>query len=181
MSVSAPSRSRQEPSRPAEEVRVTSPAPRDAWEATLAADPHALVTYMPAWTDFVCGAAGCEDASRLYELPGGRRLVLPTLRTRHMRGALAVEASFPPSWGMGGIVAPGGLRPEDAAAVLADLAGRDVIRMSLRPNPLDGETLRAARPADAVTKPLLAHVLDLQGGFGRVWENRFSGTARTAV
>jgi len=181
MSVSAPNRSRQEPSRPAEEVRVTSPAPRDAWEATLAADPHALVTYTPAWTDFVCGAAGCEDASRLYELPGGRRLVLPTLRTRHLRGALAVEASFPPSWGMGGIVAPGGLRSEDAAAVLADLAGRDVMRMSLRPNPLDGETLRAARPPDAVTKPLLAHVLDLQGGFGRVWEDRFSGTARTAV
>jgi Acetyltransferase (GNAT) domain len=181
MSIAAASRFARERSCRGEKVRVTSPAPRDTWEAVLAADPHALVTYTPAWTDFVCATAGFEDASRLYELPGGRRLVLPLLRRRHLPGPLAVEASFPRSWGMGGIAAPGGLRPADAAAVFADLAGREILHTSLRPNPLDGETLRAARPPGAVTKPLLAHVLDLQGGFGRVWRDRFTGTARTAV
>jgi hypothetical protein len=29
--------------------------------------------------------------------------------------------------------------------------------------------------------PRLAHVLDLEGGFGEVWNHRFTGTARTAA
>jgi lipid II:glycine glycyltransferase (peptidoglycan interpeptide bridge formation enzyme) len=103
------------------------------------------------------------------------------VRRRHLRGPLAIEASFPPGWGIGGIVAPGGVRPADAAAVFADLAGRRVVRTSLRPNPLDAELWSAARPPSAVAVPRLAHVLSLEGGFERVWKERFTGTARTAV
>jgi len=157
------------------------PAPRDAWESLLALDPNALLSHSPAWTDFVCGAGGYEDASRLYELPGGRRLVLPMVRRRHLPGPLAEEASFPPAWGIGGLVAPGGVRLEDAAAVFADLAGRGLLRASLRPNPVDAEAWRAAQPPGATVLPRLAHVLSLEGGFRRVWKERFRGTARTAV
>jgi lipid II:glycine glycyltransferase (peptidoglycan interpeptide bridge formation enzyme) len=103
------------------------------------------------------------------------------VRRRHLPGALAVEASFPPAWGMGGIVAPGGMRPGDAAAVLTDLAARPVVRTSLRPNPLDAEMWAAARPPGTVVVPRLAHVLALDGGFARVWRDRFKGEARTAV
>jgi hypothetical protein len=158
-----------------------SPAPRDVWQALLDSDPNALVSHMPAWTDFVCAAGGYDDASRLYELPGGRRLVLPMVRRRHLPNPLADEASFPPAWGIGGLVAPGGVRLADAAAVFEDLAGRGLLRTSLRPNPVDAEAWSAVQPPQATVLPRLAHVLSLEGGFGRVWKERFRGTARTAV
>jgi lipid II:glycine glycyltransferase (peptidoglycan interpeptide bridge formation enzyme) len=82
---------------------------------------------------------------------------------------------------MGGIVAPGGLRPGDVAAVFGDLANRKVVRTSLRPNPLDGQTFGAADPTDAVVIPRLAHVLDLAGGFSGVWKEGFTRQARTHV
>src|SRR5260370_34680552 len=39
-----------------------SPAPRDAWEEALRADPLALETQSPAWIDAMCAAGGFEDA-----------------------------------------------------------------------------------------------------------------------
>jgi hypothetical protein len=151
------------------------------WQELLASDPNALVSHTPSWTDFVCAAGGYEDASRLYELPGGRRLVLPMVRRRHLPARLADEASFPSAWGIGGVVAPGGVRPGDAAAVFSDLASRSALRTSVRPNPLDAEAWGTAQPPLATVLPRLAHVLSLDGGFGKVWRERFRGTARTAV
>ena len=162
-------------------VRVTSPAPRDAWETTLASDPNAMVFHTPKWLDCICEYGGYEDASRLYELTGGRRVVLPIVRRRGRRRPLASEASFPPTWDPGGIVAPGGIRTGDLAAVFGDLAGRGVVRTSLRPSPFDASTWERARPPGAIVVPRLAHVLDLGGGFERVWKESFTGTARTAV
>jgi hypothetical protein len=161
-------------------VRVTSPAPRDAWEQALASDPNALVSHSPGWTDLICSFEGYEDASRLYELPGGRRLVLPMVRRRRLPGPLAVEASLPLSWDAGGIVAPGGITRRDVDAVFAELARRAVVRTAVRPSPLDAPEWAAARPPGVVV-PRLAHVLELEGGFGQVWARRFAGTARTAV
>jgi hypothetical protein len=163
-----------------EVIRVTSPAPRDAWEAALASDPNALVFQTPMWTDCL-RTFGYEDASRLYELPGARRLVLPMVRRRNRPGRLAGEASLPPNWGQGGIVAPGGTRVADVVAVCGDLARRGVVRTSLRPSPLDAAAWAAARPPGAVVVSRLAHVLDLEGGFDRMWRELFKGTARTAV
>jgi Acetyltransferase (GNAT) domain len=162
-------------------VGVSSPAPRGDWEAVLVDDPRALVDHTPAWTDLVCRVGAYEDASRLYELPGGRRLVLPMVRRRHLPEPLAFEASFPASWGIGGIVAPGGVRPADVATVFADLAKRNVVRASLRPNPLDAQAFDAAEPLGAVVTRRLAHVLDLAGGFSRVWKEGFTTQARTHV
>jgi hypothetical protein len=160
---------------------VTSPAPRDLWEQTLAADPTALVFQTPAWLDCLCEYGGYQDASRLYELPSGRRLVLPMVRRRGGRGVLAIDASFPASWGVGGVIASGTVRADDLATVFADLAGRRVLRTSVRPNPLANDIWAKVCPPRAVTVPRLAHVLDLDGGFGRVWDQRFTGSARTAV
>ena len=131
-------------------VRVTSPAPREAWREVLAADPNALVFHSPAWLDFVCNAASYEDASRLYELSDGRRLVLPIVRQEHCRADSRTRPKIPLAWGTGGIIAAGGVRPTDAAAAVADLAGRNVVRTTLRPNPLDAPAWDAARPAGAV-------------------------------
>src|SRR5437870_2809334 len=56
-----------------------SPAPKDAWEGALRADPLALETQSPAWIEAMCAAGGFEDASRLYETEEGRILILPAL------------------------------------------------------------------------------------------------------
>ncbi|HWE61422.1 MAG TPA: hypothetical protein VHB98_06905, partial [Chloroflexota bacterium] len=162
-------------------VHVTSPAPRALWQHTLEADREALVFQTPAWLDAICALGGYEDASRLYELPGGRRLVLPLVRRSGLPTVMTTQASMPHSWGMGGLVAPGGVRSEDVAAVFADLAGLPVLRTSVRPNPLAGPAWAAAQPPRAIAVPRLAHVLDLEGGFDRVWSKRFLSTTRTAV
>ena len=162
-------------------MMVTSPAPRDTWRAVLASDPTALVFQTPEWMDCICRFGPYEDVSRLYELPDGRRLVLPIVRRRNLPGPLMSEASLPTSWDPGGIVAPGGVRAEDLITVLSDLADRRILRISLRPGPLDAPAWALARPPDAVVVPRLAHVLELDGGFERVWKKRFTGRARTAV
>jgi hypothetical protein len=102
------------------------------------------------------------------------------VRKRLLPG-VAREASFPPAWGMGGLVARGGVRPEDLAAVFADLTARRVAQISLRPNPLTGPLWEAARPAQIAAVPRLAHVLELDGGFDHLWSKCFTGSARTAV
>lgn len=162
-------------------LRVTSPAPRDRWEAVLAADPNALVFQTPRWTDCACEFGSYEDASRLYELPNGRDVVVPMVRRRHRPTRLSTEASLPPTWDPGGIVAPAGARRDDLAWVLRDLAGRGVLRTSLRPAPLDASAWAEVRPPGAAVVPRLAHVLELDGDFARLWKERFTGTARTAV
>ena len=158
---------------------VLSPAPRDIWHEVLACDPDALAFQTPEWLDCICRFGPYEDASRLYELADGRRLVLPMVRRRNLPRPLTSEASLPPTWNPGGITAPGGVRAEDLVAVLSDLADRRVLRTSLRPGPLDAGAWAMARPRDAAVIPRLAHVLDLDGGFERVWSERFKGTART--
>lgn len=167
--------------RPREATQVRSPAPREIWEATLASDPNALAFQTPSWLDCVCAFDGYEDASRLYELPGGRRLVLPLVRTRNLPARLRTETSLPPTWDPGGVVATGGIRIGDAERVLDDLADRPVLRTSVRPSSLVAAAWATAQRPGVVAVPRLAHVLELEGGFGRVWKDRFAGTARTAV
>jgi GNAT acetyltransferase-like protein len=166
----------------ADGLRVTSPAPRQPWREALAADPDVLPSQTPEWLDCLLAVGPYEDASRLYELDGGRRLVLPMVRRRDVGRRLAIEASLPAGWGVGGLVAPGGVQAGDARVVFADLAaGVRPLRTSLRPNPLQAPDWAAARPAGVAVVPRLAHTLDLGGGFEQVWKERFSGTARTAV
>ncbi|MGH2874619.1 MAG: GNAT family N-acetyltransferase [Solirubrobacteraceae bacterium] len=160
---------------------VITPPPHDVWHEVLASDPDALLSQTPEWIAALCRDGIHEDASRLYELPGGRRVVLPMVRRRGLPPALTVEASLPPAWGIGGIVAPGGARPADVAAVFRELSGRCTLQTSLTPNPLQAQAWAAARPPRTVTVPRLAHVLSLEDGFDRVWSSRFTGSARTAV
>lgn len=160
-------------------VQVSSPAPRDLWESLLAGDRGALVSQSPAWTDCIC-AFGYEDASRLYELPGGARFVLPMVSSSRLPPALATRASMPPAWGMGGLI---GERPPgegDIETIVADLrAGRE-LRTSIRPNPLHAAQWSAAAGPGVTAIPRLAHVLRLEGGQQQVWRN-FSKSARQGV
>jgi hypothetical protein len=162
------------------EVSVASPAPREVWHRLVAADPHALPSQTPQWLDAICSVTGTEDASRLYQTADGRQLVLPLVR-RGALGAPLVEASLPYGWGPGGIVAEGGLLAEDVQAVFADLAGRRVPRMTVRPGPATATTWEKAAPPAAVRRPLMAQALDLGAGFDEVWRARFKSDTRTRV
>ncbi|MFB7874106.1 GNAT family N-acetyltransferase [Nocardia sp. NPDC056064] len=173
-------------------VRVTSPAPRAAWNEIVGTDPLAGPSQLPAWSDAVCRSDGWTEASRLYDLPGGRQLVLPLVR-RVVAGSpgdpklLTVQASLPHGWGSGGLVAPGGADVDDVAVVMADLAGGRELRTLLRPGFATAPawhgawTVGEANQRVPVRIPVQTHVLDLGGGLSEVWSRRLSSKARTGI
>jgi hypothetical protein len=106
--------------------------PEDVWAAVASADPSTTPFQTPAWRNCVDRLSGWRDASRLYETADGRQLVLMLAR----RGAgerLAMAASWPAGWGAGGVLAPGGVQPDEVALVCADLASGPVVSVSVRP------------------------------------------------
>ena len=160
---------------------VASPAPRVVWESAFQADAWALETQSPAWADAMCDHARYVDASRLYEAREGRMLVLPLLRRRLGGNVFGIERSNPPHCGVGGLVAAGGARAHEVAEVFNEMNERRVVIQSLYPNPLLAPAWAAGAPLGAIAIPRRAHVLDLDGGFKRVWEERFSSSTRTGV
>ncbi|WP_232234703.1 GNAT family N-acetyltransferase [Actinoplanes sp. N902-109] len=161
-------------------MRVVTPAPRDVWTGALAADPDAVVTQSPDWLSCL-GSRGYADASRLYEFPDGTRIVVP-LAARRRAGVRLSEESWPYGWGYGGALVTGGpLTPRHAAAVLADLARRPVLRAALVPMPLAAGTWEAAAPPGVHRVPYLTQILDLDGGFGTVWSKRYRTEVRRHV
>jgi CelD/BcsL family acetyltransferase involved in cellulose biosynthesis len=164
-----------------DEVRIHSPAPRDVWRAVLAADPDALPTQTPEWLDCLCATRGRVDASRLYELPDGRRLVLP-LAARRWAGIPVVEECWPHGWGYGGVlVEGGGLTDADRRLVLADLARRPGVRTAVVPNPLTAASWSAVSPPRARQVMDRTQIVDLTGGFETVWGTRFRKETRNRV
>lgn len=159
---------------------VRSPAPREVWDEVLRESPEALIFQTPAWLDCICATGGYEDASRLYELAGGRHLVLPLVRRKNVFRRLATEASLPYTWGCGGVVAPDALKEEDTAVVLRDLAERAVLHTSVRPAPLMAAWAAATVPG-LVSVPRLYHELSLESDFDQIWAHRFTARARRSV
>jgi hypothetical protein len=157
---------------------VTSPVPTAVWRSVLAADPGAVVSQSLAWRDAVFSGGRYTDASVLYEFGSGRQVVLPLARPRGLPG---VVASWPGGWGIGGPLSAGGqISPAEAAAILADVARRGTLSAEIAFRHEAGEAwLDAAGRFRAEHRA--CHVLDLDGGFGQVWQGRFRGTARTAV
>jgi hypothetical protein len=158
---------------------VASPAPRDVWSRLAAADPYALPSQTPEWTDAAVAAGHATDASRWYVTPDGRDLVLPM--TRRLRGPLGLRSSFGEGWGFGGILAEGGPTPADIAFVLGDLRRDPALRTTLRINPLLANRWDAAAAGTILARPRTAHVLDLAGGADVVWNERYASDARRGV
>ncbi|MEV1288772.1 GNAT family N-acetyltransferase [Micromonospora sp. NPDC049679] len=163
-------------------LRVTSPAPVDAWEQVLTSAPTALPSQTPEWLDCVCAVDGYENASRLYLTADGRRLVLPLVRRTLVGPLAATESSLPVGWGTAGLLGEGGVvRPEDACMVLADLARKPALSVLLRPNPATAAAWQQACPPGVRRQPLMAQTLSLAGGFEEVWRTRFRSNARNRV
>lgn len=157
---------------------VTSPVSRVVWRSVLGADPAAVVSQSLAWHDAVLADGRYADASVLYEFGSGRRVVLPLARPRWLPG---VVASWPGGWGIGGPITDGGqISPAEAAAILADVARRGPLAAQIQFRHEAGQPWLGA-PGRFQAERLGCHVLDLDGGFGQVWQHRFRGTARTAI
>jgi CelD/BcsL family acetyltransferase involved in cellulose biosynthesis len=152
----------------------------DTWKELIRQDPTALIFQTPEWLRCLT-RCGWTDASRMYETRDGRLLVLPLVGRRHRPSRASVLASLPPGWGTGGIVASGGVRPDEVAAVAAQLVSEGFLQVRLRPSFLAGPAWELA--ALPLGKPIRrqVHVLDLRGGMDQVWNNRFRSKARQGM
>lgn len=161
------------------EYQVTSPAPREVWRELFQNDPEALPSQSPEWLDCVCALRKCRDVSRFYEFSDGQQLVMPVVSRNWWSQSFSVQASLPPAWGWGGVLTKHSLSPEHLSTVFGDISSRSALSVSLCPNPRQGELWQEARPDGVMTFPRRAHVLDLEGGWERVWQKRInSGTRR---
>ena len=157
-------------------MHVTSPAPRDVWSELVDSDPTSFVYQSPKGIDALCTEAGRRDASRLYEFADGRRLVLPLYRDGRLPGLLATETT--PR--IGSLVSADPVRPDELRAIVEDLAGRGLMRVSLYPGALHGEAWTEAVPEGVARTAHRAHVIDLEGGFDAVAKG-FNSQARRSV
>ncbi len=163
-------------------LNVVSPAPREIWAGLLASGRMATPYQTPAWLDAVCSVGSYADASRLYELSGGRQFVLPMVRRMSRPQRLAIEESMPGAWGTGGLVSAAPVAAGDVTAVWADLDACPAARFRIRPDYLNAGPWDAAeRPSGVNVIINVKHVLDLDGGFRRVWQDRFKNSVRNAV
>lgn len=158
---------------------VTTPAPRDVWERLIEADPDALPYQSPEWTDSACATGRFVDASRLYETADGQQFVLPLIARAGLPTWLAIAGSMPSSWGIGGPIGSTELTGAIVAAILEDLRSAGFLAVHIRPNPLHAAAWHSAQTGIAI--PRRAHVLDLEGGFDKVWEQRFTGRIRRVI
>lgn len=183
--ISPPSSSRLRPQsyrrQGARPYEVSCPAPRALWLELYSRDPEALPSQAPAWLDCLCSFGGYKDASRLYTFSDGQQLLMPMVRRKGLPSPVAVQASFPYAWSVGGVLARRSLQVEDLQAVFDDLAATPFLITRIFPNPRQGELWRAAQPSRVTVIPRRAHVLDLEGGFGKVWGERFASNTRNKV
>jgi lipid II:glycine glycyltransferase (peptidoglycan interpeptide bridge formation enzyme) len=73
------------------------------------------------------------------------------------------------------------LHSEDLGFIFTDLANEPVLQTIIHPNPLLSGIWESAKPEGVSAIPHLSHILDLEGGFEKVWEKRFRSTTRTAI
>ncbi|MBT8078009.1 MAG: peptidoglycan bridge formation glycyltransferase FemA/FemB family protein [Gammaproteobacteria bacterium] len=160
-----------------EEVRITSPAPRDTWWQLVESDPLCFMYQTPTGIDAICAAHNAHDESRLYEFPDGRRLLLPLYRSR--LAPVAMSSLRSPK--IGGVLAGEPVRASDLRAILADLAALPNLRRIVRPTALQSEAWIDAAPEDVSSNECVSHVLELDEDFTRVFKEKFNSQARRAV
>ncbi|MGI9262627.1 MAG: GNAT family N-acetyltransferase [Woeseiaceae bacterium] len=160
-----------------QEVRITSPAPRDIWWQLVESDPFCFAYQTPTGIDAICAAHDARDESRLYEFADGRRLLLPLYRSR--RTPTMLSALRTPK--IGGVLASHPLQTTDVRYILTDLAGLPYLRRIVRPTALQAEQWTDADPPDAIRRECRSHVIELGNDFSEVWQKKFNAQARRAV
>jgi hypothetical protein len=160
---------------------LVSPVPRDAWEALTLASSDALAFHAPGWIDAICATGAWRDATLFFRTASGGCVVVPMVERARLPARVARRASLPYGWGFGGVVGSAEVAPDEFRAVVAHLAQNRSRSTTVRPSPLLRDSWAAAVAPGVPTRPRTAHVLDLGGGFERVFEERFKSRARTAI
>jgi CelD/BcsL family acetyltransferase involved in cellulose biosynthesis len=148
---------------------------RPRWRELAGDDASVGLARTPEWMDCIRAAGRFADATLLFRTADGRPLVVPRVR----RAGVLFDAP-PPGWGLGadagGVL--GATGPDDVRAVIGALAARPGLRTRVMVGGEEAELWRRAAPtlADGART---AHVLDLDGGFARVWSERFTGKVRS--
>lgn len=161
---------------------ATGPATREKWEAVIRTDPNVSIRHTPIWADCICRSEGLEDATRAYESPDGRFIVLPLVRHRRLPVRLTPESSWPGGWGLCGLLATEGcIVADDVIGIIKDLQNHNSLRTSFPvPRMIADQLWEAYVPRDVIRNSHQTHVLDLSGGFQNVWRTRVSSTVRSA-
>ena len=110
-----------------------------------------------------------------------RQVLMPMARRRVQPPGATAIASWPQVWGIGGPITPDGqVSSVEAAAVLADVARRGTLSatITLRPG-ADRNWLSQAGQYRVEDRG--CYVVDLDGGFGEVWQHKFRSNTRRAV
>ncbi|MFF0885944.1 GNAT family N-acetyltransferase [Streptomyces sp. NPDC003456] len=162
-------------------AQVTTPAPREIWWDLAERDADLSVTQTPAWLDCLCATGPHRDASRLYAFPGGGLVVLPLVSRGRRPRRLDAEESWPAGWGIGGPLASAGVGPDQARVVFQDLARRPALRVAVRLRPQGAELWAGAAGGAFRLEPHTTQAIDLDGGFGTVWRDRFHQRVRRDV
>lgn len=161
-------------------MRVMAPAPRESWRAVLDSDAAALPETAPEWVDAMIDMRSHTDASRLYEFRDGRRFVLPLVRRRGPAGLGGRLESYPPAWGIGGLIGKD-LDATAVRAIMADLRSLSAGRISVRPDPTAAAVwAEGVRGTGITVLSRRAHVLDLTAGRDAV-ARRLSQSTRRGI
>jgi hypothetical protein len=159
---------------------IISPVPTEIWEEVASADPSATPFQWPAWRDCVCSSGKWQDASRLYELRDGRKVVLMLARRAVWPDRLAPAASWPAGWGSGGLLAPGGVRPEEVTMVRNDLAADRNLSICVRPGFAAAPSWARVAGADFVI-PRTVHVSEFDGSFDEYFSRSVTAKRRSIL
>lgn len=159
---------------------VTSTVAPSVWRSLAASDPAAVLSQSLEWADCVRSDGRYDDVSRLYQFDDGDRILVPLARRRGLPRCCASIGSWPGVWGVGGpLIENGRMHEENATAVLDDLAEQRAL--TLRIQMRDGEGAAWLRSRRYRATPYSSAVIDLDGGFKTVWQQRFTSGARRSV
>jgi CelD/BcsL family acetyltransferase involved in cellulose biosynthesis len=154
---------------------------RPAWRDILENNPGTALSKTPEWLDCICACDRFTDASLLFRLEDGQRVLLPRVGVRGLPG---VFASPPMHWNLGvnssGFLAESGsLRPTQTQALIHQLQRRSGLRTRMVVGHDDARQWQPAVPKTVHRSVRSAHVLDLKDGFPAIWSTRFTSKVRS--
>lgn len=139
---------------------VTPNEMRRVWQSVARRDPTLLPEQTPEWVDAICATGHYEDVSRLYSSAAGDQFVVPLVRRRGLSGAGGRLSSFPPAWGIGGVVGDG-LTSAVVESIVDDLRSMGALTMTIRIDPIDETLWRGTVGRGVLAVARRAHVMQL--------------------
>ncbi|MES0811688.1 GNAT family N-acetyltransferase [Roseibium sp. SCPC15] len=157
---------------------VVSPPPTTEWCEIFHSDARATPFQSAEWMAAIEQTGRYSNASRLYQTASGRILVPLAVKSSVIGKRSA--SSMPHGFGAGGCISDYPIGQDDIQAILKDMHGLRVRTLSIRPNPVQIDMWPTGQNGWSAS-PRVSHVIDLAGGYDRVWQDRIRSTKRNRV